>query len=81
MKWACSDECKSLSEAEVSAIIELKEAFDKPIQDVRHASDVCYSDCPNQHYTKFVYNVEVDLQGHPLVCFNNGGCHSKACIL
>ena len=80
IKWACSDECKSLSEAEVSAIIELKEAFDKPIQEVRHALDVCDSDCPNQHYTKSVYNVAVDLQGHPLVCFNNGGCRSKARI-
>ena len=29
MKWACTSECKMLTEAEVSAIVELKEAFDK----------------------------------------------------
>ena len=83
IKWACSDECihKSLSETEVSAIIEFKEAFDKPIQEVRHALDVCDSDCPNQHYTTFVYYVAVDLQGHPLVCYNNCGCRSKVRIL
>ena len=30
MKWACTTECKPLTEAEVSAVVELKEAFDKP---------------------------------------------------
>ena len=63
------------------AIIDLKEAFDKPIREVRLALDVCDSDCPNQHYTKVVNDVTIDLQGHPLVCYNDGGCHSKLRIL
>ena len=63
------------------AIIDLKEAFDKPIQEVRLALEVCDNDCPNQHYTKIVHNTTIDLQGHPLVCYNSGGCHSKLRIL
>ena len=58
-------------------IIDLKEAFDESIQEIRLALDVIDSDCPNQHYTKIVHNTTIDLQGHPLVCYNNGGCHSK----
>ena len=72
MKWSCTSECKPLTYADVSAIIEFKEAFDRPIQEVRHALDMCDKDCPYQHYTKFVDNAVVGLQGHPLVCFNNG---------
>ena len=77
MKWACTSECKAPTDDEVHAIIELKEAFDKPIQEVRQA---CDNDCPNQHYTKIVNNAATDL-GHPLVCSNDGGCHSKMRIL
>ena len=61
--------------------IEVKVAFDKPIQEVRLALDVWDSDCPNQHYTKVVDNVTIELQGHPIACFNDGGCHSKMRIL
>ena len=81
MKWVCIIKCKPLIEAEVSTIVELKEAFDKPIQEVCHALDVCDSDYPNQLCTKFA---AVDLQGHPLVCSNDGGgggCHNKLRIL
>ena len=81
MKWACTSECKTLTDVEVHAIIDLKEAFDKPIQEVRLALDVCDNDCPNQHYTKIVHSTTIDLQGHPLVCYNSGGCHSKLRIL
>ena len=81
MKWSCTSECKTLSDDEVHAIVELKEAFDKPIQEMRQALDVCDSDCPNEHYTKVVDYAVIDLQGHPLVCCNNGGCHSKLRIL
>ena len=63
------------------AITDLKEAFDKPIQEVRLALDVCDNDCPNQHYTKVANDVTIDLQGHPLVCYSDGGCHSKLRIL
>ena len=52
-------------------------AFDKPIQEVRLALDVWDSGCPNQHYTKVVDDVTIELQGHPLACFNDGGCHGK----
>ena len=48
MKWACTSECKPLMDDELHAIVELKESFDKPIQEVRLALDVCDSDCPNQ---------------------------------
>ena len=59
MKWACTIECKKLSYNEVHAIIELKELFDQPVQ-VRQALDVCDSDCPNLHFTKFVNKIVVD---------------------
>ena len=81
MKWACTNECKAPTDDEVHAIVELKKAFDKPIKEVRKALDMYDSDCPNQHYTKVVNNATIDLQGHPLVCYNNGGCHSKMRIL
>ena len=81
MKWACTSECKIPTVDEVHAIVELKEAFDKPIQEVRQALNICDSNCPNQHYTKVVGNAATELQGHPLVCFNNGGCCSKMRIL
>ena len=81
MKWACTSECKPLMDDELHATVELNESFDKPIQEVRLALDVCDSDCPNQHYTKIVNNTAIDLQGHPLVCYNDGACHSKLRIL
>ena len=46
MKWACTSECKTPTDDGVHAIVELKEAFDKPIQEVRQALDACDSDCP-----------------------------------
>ena len=44
---------------------------------MRQAFDGCDSDCPNQHFTKYVNDIVIDLLGHPLVCSNDGGCHSK----
>ena len=81
IKWVCTLECKIPSDDEVHAIVSLKESFDKPIQEVRQALDGCDSGCPNQHFTKCVKDTTIDLQGHPLVCSNNGGCHSKMRIL
>ena len=51
MKWACTSECKTPTAGEVHAIIGLKEAFDKPKQEVQQTLDMCDNDCPNQHYT------------------------------
>ena len=68
MKWECTSECKSLTDCEVNVIIELKSAFDEPIQSVRQALDTFDSDCPNEHYTKLVHNCTMELMGHPLVC-------------
>ena len=50
------------------------------------ALDACDDGCPNQHYTKSVArgdsgNEVVDLQGRPLVCFNDGGCGSRLRML
>ena len=65
MKWACTIECKKLNDDEVHAIIELKESFDQPVEEVRQALDVCDSDCPNLHFTKRVYKVVVDHESDP----------------
>ena len=78
MKWECTSECKSLTDCEVDAILGLKSAFDEPIQSVRQALDTFDSDCPNEHYTTLVHD---KLMGHPLVCYNGGGCLSKLRIL
>ncbi len=85
-QWECTSECKPLTKAEIDAIVAFKEAFEKPMQDVRLALDSCDEGCPNQHYAKVVdiYNAEfstVDRIGHPLVCSNDGGCQSVLRIL
>ena len=69
----CTIECKKLSGVEVCAIIELKESFDQPIQELRQALDVCNSDCPNLHFTKHVNKVVIDLESDPLVSSDDGG--------
>ena len=56
------------------------------MQKLRNALHACDDGCPNQHYTKSVArgdsdNEVVDLQDHPLVCFNDGGCGSQLSIL
>ena len=80
-KWECSGECKPLTKAD--AIVVLKEAFEKPMQDLSHTLATCDDGCPNQHYSKVVNgnNSAVDFKGHPLVCSNDGGCQSKLRIL
>ena len=72
MKWGCTSECKPLTDAEVSAIVDFKKVFDRPAQEVRLDLDMCDRHCPYQHYIKFVDDATVDLQDHPLVYFNNG---------
>ena len=67
MKWKRTSECKPLTKAKVDAIVALREAFEKPIQDLLHVLDACY-DCPNQHYSKVVDSSIYDsgLQRSPL---------------
>ena len=82
MKWSCCSECKAVTEPEVAAIVHLKQAFDEPMQELRNALDACDGGRPNQHYTTVVSSRDpdskvVELQGHPLVCFNDGGCCSQ----
>ena len=83
-KWCCSSECKTVTEAEVAAILNLKQAFEKPMK-LQTALYACDGGCPNGHYTKAVRehadSILVDLQGHTLTCFNEGGCCSQLRIL
>ena len=86
MKWSCCSECKAVTEPEVAAIVHLKQAFDEPMQELRNALGACDGGCPNQHYTTVVPSGDpdskvVELQSHPLVCFNDGGCCSQLRIL
>ena len=62
----------NVKNSEVGTIIDLKAAFQHPIQDVRKTLDSCDSDCPNQHYTKCSGGDVFELRGHPLVCSNDG---------
>ena len=82
-KWECSSECKPLTNFEVDAILEIKEAFAKPMQHLRYACTTFDHGCPNGHYTKVVDgdNSVVYCMGHPIVCSNDGGCKSKLRIL
>ena len=84
--WGCHSGCKVITDTEVAAIVHLRQAFDKPMHELRSALDMCDDGCPNQHYTRVVSRDDlgwgvVKLQGHPLVCFNDGGCRSQLCIL
>ena len=49
------------------------------MRELRCALESVDSGCPNQHYTKYVDTLQhtVQLKGHPLVCSNDGGCHSQ----
>ena len=85
-QWNCHSECKVIMDTEVAAIVHLKQAFDKPMYEVRSALDTCDDGCPNQHYTRVVSRDDlgwdvIQLQGHPLVCSNDGGCCCQLCIL
>ena len=81
MKWSCCSECKAVTVA-VDAIVHLKQAFDQPMQELRTGLDACDDGCPNQHYTTIVADSNIlELQGHPLVGFNDGGCCSQLRIL
>ena len=53
------------------------------MRELRCAIESVDSGCPNQHYTKYVDTLQhtVQLKGHPLVCSNDGGCHSQLQII
>ena len=78
LRWKCCSECKLLTKAEVSATVELKDSFDKPMIELRQDLDMCDSGCPNKHYTRVD---DVKRQGLPLICSNDSGCSSKLRIL
>ena len=64
----------------------LRQAFGKPMHQVRSTLDTCDDECPNQHYTRAISRDDlgwgvIQLQGHPLVCSNDGGCCSQLRIL
>ena len=60
---------------------------------MRRSLHTCDDGCPNEHYSKpvvcagfisdnkFPLFTPIARQGHPLVCFNDGGCTSKLRIL
>ena len=77
MKWACTTECKTLM-MKCMLLLSWKNCLTNCL---RQALDACDSGCPNQHYVKYVHNATIDLQGHPFVCSNDGGCYSKMRIL
>ena len=86
VKWSCSSECKPVTEAEVAAIVHLKQTFEEPMEELRTALDGCDGGCPNEHFTKAIATGDpdsdiVELRGHPLVCFNDGGYRSQLRIL
>ena len=75
-----------ITDAEVAAIVHLRQAFDKPMLEIQSALGTCDDGCPNQHYTEVLGRDDlgwdvIQLQGHPLVCSNDGGCHSQLRIL
>ena len=83
-QWNCHSECKVITDTEVAAIVNLRQAFDNPMHELRSALDTCNDGCPN--HTRVVSRGDLGwdvmkLQGHPLVCSNDGGCRSQLRIL
>ncbi len=75
-------ECKLVTPLEVETIVGFKEAFEKPMHELRHVLATCDDGCANGHYCKFVADgiaeyTTVDRMGHPLVCSNDGGYQRK----
>ena len=83
LKWKCSFLCRPLPQTEVDSIIALRQAFEKPVEQLRSVLHACDEDCPNLHFESFFVQVEQDeedptltytyyiprdLKGHPLVC-------------
>ena len=73
-KWVCSSQCEPVTDTVVDAILTLKAAFDKPIQEYRHTLDnVIVS-----HYCK-VINFPLRVLGG-LFQISSDGCQSQLSI-
>ena len=95
-KYKCSYLCKPLTQTEIDAIVTLRQAFDRPVEQLRSVLQSCDEDCPNPHYQSFYIHLEADpddpdiiytyylprdLKGHSLLCSLNGNCQSKLRII
>ena len=58
MTWSCSPRCKSVSDKEVSIIVDLKHIFHRDISDLRQALEQC-DECPHVHGYKQEWQVVV----------------------
>ena len=73
-KWECSSQCEPVTDTVVDAILTLKAAFDKPIQEDRHTLDnVIVS-----HYCKVIEFSSEGLRW--LVPISSDGCQSQLSI-
>ena len=90
-KWHCTGECKLPTDDEISSILEAKDFFKLPIQELRHKLENIDSGCDNLHHIipcsvmpcKCPSNEEElceQLKGHPLTC-TSGKCQSLLRIL
>ena len=90
--WKCNDTCRTLSQSDLSCIIEFKSVFNESLQKIRKVLDEC-DECPNSKYAKVIivpanepdsnvvhYN-SVELKGHSLICHIGSDCKSKLRIL
>ena len=84
--WQCTDKCKHISSSEEKAIIGIKQAFDKPIHELRNILHCC-DNCPYDHATKplkvakkkmkYMITDKIKRKGHPLQCHSQGSnCQS-----
>ena len=87
--WICTEECKTLSNAEVQSIVSLKENFSKPINEIRQNLEELDNGCPYYHgHTTTYFSTSTGVPtttpklGHPLVCHSGDSkCTSKLRIL
>ena len=87
--WICTEECKTLSNAEVQSIVSLKQNFSKPINEIRQSLEELDNGCPYYHgHTTTYFSTSTGVPtttpklGHPLVCHSGDSkCTSKLRIL
>ena len=87
--WKCTEECKTLSNAEVESIVSLKQSFSKPMNEIRQSLEELDNGCPYCHgHTTTYFSTSTGVPtttpklGHPLVCHGDGTkCTSKLRIL
>ena len=84
MKWECCSECKVPTKLEVDAILALKEAFQKPMNEILKipCTHMIMVVLINTILKLSVKNMIMILVHHPLVCYDNDTqCRSKLRIL